>query len=138
MNKKEYFSNYRKKNKKKLSEYNKKWKAKNKDKVNASHKKYRKKHPEKIAEFNRRYRKNNKEKEREYKQKRRLKLRFEIFKRDNFTCQYCGRKSPDVILEVDHIFPKSKGGLNKKENYKTACKDCNIGKGDSILNEFKN
>ena len=31
------------------------------------------------------------------------KIRFEVFKRDKFTCQYCGRMSPDVILEVDHI-----------------------------------
>ena len=31
------------------------------------------------------------------------KMRFEVFKRDKFTCQYCGRKAPDVILEVDHI-----------------------------------
>lgn len=28
-------------------------------------------------------------------------IRFEVFKRDMFTCQYCGRKAPDVILEVD-------------------------------------
>lgn len=34
------------------------------------------------------------------------------------------------------IYPKSRGGLNKKINYKTACKECNVGKGDSILNEF--
>lgn len=68
---------------------------------------------------------------------RNLKLRFSVLQRDSFTCQYCGRKSPDVILEIDHIIPKSKGGKNKKENYQTACKDCNIGKGDGILDEFK-
>ena len=39
-----------------------------------------------------------------------VKLRFEVFKRDNFTCQYCGRKSPDVILHVDHIDPVKNGG----------------------------
>jgi len=64
---------------------------------------------------------------------KRLKLRFAIFKRDNFTCQYCGRKSPNVILEIDHIYPKSKGGEDKIENYITACHDCNLGKGDYIL-----
>ena len=67
---------------------------------------------------------------------RRLRLRFEIFKRDKFICQYCGRKVPDIILEIDHIMPKSKGGLNEINNYKTACKECNKGKGDKILEEF--
>ena len=36
-------------------------------------------------------------------------LRFEVFKRDSFTCQYCGRSAPEVVLEVDHIVPVSKG-----------------------------
>lgn len=38
------------------------------------------------------------------------KIRFEVFKRDSFTCQYCGEKAPDVILHVDHIDPVAKGG----------------------------
>ena len=38
------------------------------------------------------------------------KIRFEVFKRDSFTCQYCGRKAPDVVLQVDHIVPVAKGG----------------------------
>ena len=40
------------------------------------------------------------------------KLRFEVFKRDNFCCQYCGRKAPDIILHVDHINPVHNGGDN--------------------------
>ena len=36
------------------------------------------------------------------------KLRFEVFKRDSFTCQYCGKSAPDVILHVDHILPVKK------------------------------
>ncbi len=60
------------------------------------------------------------------------KLRFEILKRDKFTCQYCGRKAPEVKLEVDHIVPRSKGGKLMK-NLKTACYDCNIGKGANTL-----
>ena len=67
---------------------------------------------------------------------RRLKLRFIILERDNFTCQYCGRKPPHVELQIDHIYPKSKGGLNNADNYKTACADCNQGKSDYILMEF--
>ena len=41
-----------------------------------------------------------------------LKLRFEVFKRDNFTCQYCGRdvKTDKIKLHCDHIIPRAKGG----------------------------
>ena len=62
-----------------------------------------------------------------------LKMRFSILKRDNFTCQYCGRKAPEVILEIDHIHPKSKGGKNIMSNFKTACRDCNMGKSNTLL-----
>ena len=61
------------------------------------------------------------------------KLRFEVFKRDSFTCQYCGRKAPDVLLEIDHIEPVSKGGTNDILNLITSCKDCNAGKSDRQL-----
>lgn len=57
------------------------------------------------------------------------KLRFEVFKRDGFTCSYCGASSPDAELHVDHIIPVSKGGSNDMENLATACADCNAGKG---------
>ena len=62
--------------------------------------------------------------------------RFEVFKRDLFTCQYCGRKAPDVILEVDHIKPVSKGGDDSIENLVTACWDCNRGKGAKKLSDL--
>lgn len=61
------------------------------------------------------------------------KKRFEVFKRDHFTCQYCGRKSPDVILEVDHIKPVAEGGNNGILNLITSCRDCNRGKGKVLL-----
>jgi len=57
------------------------------------------------------------------------KLRFEIFKRDSFTCGYCGRTPPGVVLEIDHIKPFSKGGDCDINNYLTSCFDCNRGKG---------
>ena len=66
---------------------------------------------------------------------RRWKLRFELLKDANFTCQYCGRKAPNVILHIDHKIPKSKGGKNEKNNYIVACMDCNLGKHDILLNE---
>lgn len=63
------------------------------------------------------------------------KTRFEVFKRDRFTCQYCGRMSPDVILEVDHIKPIAEGGTNKMINLITSCRDCNRGKGKRKLSD---
>ena len=63
------------------------------------------------------------------------KTRFEVFKRDKFTCQYCGRMAPDVILEVDHIKPVAEGGTNKMINLITSCRDCNRGKGKVRLSD---
>jgi hypothetical protein len=64
------------------------------------------------------------------------RLRFEIFKRDGFVCQYCGRRPPDVVLEVDHIHPRAAGGTNDICNLVTACADCNRGKGPGLLREI--
>lgn len=63
------------------------------------------------------------------------KMRFEVFKRDKFTCQYCGRSAPDVTLEVDHIKPVAKGGKNELLNLITSCMDCNRGKGKTELSD---
>lgn len=61
------------------------------------------------------------------------RIRFEIFKRDVFTCQYCGSRPPDVVLEVDHIEPRAAGGGNENINLITSCFDCNRGKGKKPL-----
>lgn len=63
------------------------------------------------------------------------KTRFEVFKRDKFTCQYCGRAAPEVVLEVDHIQPNSKGGDDDMLNLVTSCFDCNRGKRDRLLSD---
>jgi len=55
-----------------------------------------------------------------------------IFKRDNFTCAYCGRFRD---LTVDHIFPKSKGGKDSWDNLISACQKCNSKKGDRTLEQ---
>lgn len=62
-------------------------------------------------------------------------LRFRVLARDRFRCVYCGRsaKEDGVILEVDHVYPKSKGGKDTMENLVTACRECNQGKKDMIL-----
>ncbi|MFU3348324.1 HNH endonuclease [Pseudomonas aeruginosa] len=70
-----------------------------------------------------------------YRESIRKSVRFEVFKRDNFTCQYCGAKAPDVVLHVDHINPVSKGGDNEIINLVTACLPCNLGKSDRLLSD---
>ena len=60
-----------------------------------------------------------------------LRLRFLVFKRDNFKCCICGdspAKNPNIELHVDHIIPWSKGGETKIENLQTLCSKCNLGK----------
>lgn len=64
------------------------------------------------------------------------KVRFDVFKRDSFTCQYCGSTPPAVVLEIDHINPVSKGGDNAIDNLLTSCFDCNRGKRDGLLNDI--
>jgi hypothetical protein len=64
-----------------------------------------------------------------------VRKRFEVFKRDDFTCRYCGRKSPDVVLEVDHIVARAEGGDDDEMNLVTSCWECNSGKSDKPLNE---
>lgn len=60
---------------------------------------------------------------------KRLRLkRKNLLKRDNYTCQYCGRKSRE--LTIDHVVPRSHGGKTIWENVVAACKDCNARKAD--------
>ncbi len=61
------------------------------------------------------------------------KTRFEVLKRDNFQCQYCGDRAPDTCLEVDHMQPVAEGGDNDVINLITSCVDCNQGKGACVL-----
>lgn len=63
------------------------------------------------------------------------KLRFEVFKRDCFTCQYCGKKAPEIILRVDHINPVKNGGDSNILNLITSCFECNSGKGATLLKD---
>jgi hypothetical protein len=61
------------------------------------------------------------------------RLRFEVFKRDGFTCQYCGATPPGALLECDHIHPVSLGGSTDEDNLVTSCFACNRGKSDVPL-----
>lgn len=60
-------------------------------------------------------------------------LRFKVFNRDGFTCQYCGKHPPEVVLECDHVIPKSKGGQDTEDNLLTACFACNRGKSSTPI-----
>ena len=55
--------------------------------------------------------------------------RYNIFMRDKNTCQYCGRVFPRRELNLDHIIPRSRGGLSAWENIVCSCHHCNRKKG---------
>lgn len=63
------------------------------------------------------------------------RTRFEVFKRDKFTCQYCGAKAPEVVLQCDHVRPVADGGENGILNLVTSCEACNGGKGAVLLSD---
>lgn len=75
--------------------------------------------------------------------------RIYVFTRDNFTCHYCKTKFPAIVpttpqyysvhgnhLTVDHITPKSLGGMNTRDNLVTACHECNNARGDMGYKAF--
>jgi 5-methylcytosine-specific restriction endonuclease McrA len=66
----------------------------------------------------------------------RVKLtRREIFMRDNYTCQYCERQMSD--LTIDHVIPRSRGGMHAWDNVVSACKACNHRKGGKSIAEAR-
>ena len=70
-----------------------------------------------------------------YIKKRNIALtRKNILKRDKNICQYCGKF--DLLLTIDHIIPKNKGGEDTWENLVSACSKCNFKKGDKHLRDI--
>jgi 5-methylcytosine-specific restriction endonuclease McrA len=61
--------------------------------------------------------------------------RGEVFRRDKYSCQYCGRSSND--LTVDHVWPKHLGGEHTWTNVVAACPSCNHRKGGRQLEEAR-
>lgn len=57
------------------------------------------------------------------------RTRFEVLRRDNFTCRYC--RSAEGALTIDHVTPVALGGTDDPDNLVAACRDCNMGKGSS-------
>jgi hypothetical protein len=67
-------------------------------------------------------------------------IRYDVFNRDKFKCRLCGASpaaDPRVILHVDHIKPKSKGGGSDISNLQTLCSDCNYGKGTKSMSNVQ-
>lgn len=66
-------------------------------------------------------------------------IRWQVFQRDQWKCVACGRNSHDgAILHVDHIIPRSRGGLDALENYQTLCDICNFGKSNRDATDLRN
>ncbi|MFF7327213.1 HNH endonuclease [[Kitasatospora] papulosa] len=61
------------------------------------------------------------------------RLRYEVLRRDNHTCRYCGATAPDVPLRVDHVTPVALGGTDTPNNLVTSCEPCNSGKSSATV-----
>ena len=55
--------------------------------------------------------------------------RLNIYARDHNTCQYCGKTLPRAELNLDHVIPRSRGGVTTWENVVCSCVPCNLSKG---------
>lgn len=65
-------------------------------------------------------------------------LREQIMKRDNYTCQSCGKYMPDEVgLHIDHIIPVSKGGKTVASNLQVLCSKCNGSKSNKLRKDIK-
>lgn len=60
------------------------------------------------------------------------KMRFEIYRRDGNRCRKCGKRGNGHNLEIDHIFPISKGGKSEYNNLQTLCRECNLKKSNTV------
>jgi 5-methylcytosine-specific restriction endonuclease McrA len=64
--------------------------------------------------------------------------RKNILLRDRNSCQYCGAVLPAGELTLDHVMPRSRGGLSTWENLVACCHPCNRKKGNHLLSELSN
>ncbi len=140
---------YRDKNKSYLEKWFKKHYKNNKEYYSKHHKKYYRENKDKLKEKQREYLRTPEGKEvwKRSKLKRRRKLssvectltgqQWEDIKKDqDYTCNMCGKKEPEVELTQDHILPLSRGGNHTKENIQALCRSCNAKKSNKLPNEL--
>lgn len=63
--------------------------------------------------------------------------RRNIFRRDDYTCQYCGSKPGSEELTIDHVLPRAQGGVSRWDNCVLACVDCNMRKANRTPDQAK-
>jgi len=61
-----------------------------------------------------------------------FKVKIRVVRRDNYTCQHCGKHLKDNEVEFDHIIPVAKGGNSEEHNIRLTCFDCNRSKSDNV------
>lgn len=61
-----------------------------------------------------------------------FKTKMRVVRRDNYTCQHCGKHLHDNEVEFDHIIPLAKGGSSEEHNIRLTCFDCNRDKSDNV------
>ncbi|NQT02591.1 MAG: HNH endonuclease [Planctomycetes bacterium] len=61
-----------------------------------------------------------------------FKTKVRVVRRDNYTCQHCGKHLKDNEVEFDHAIPISKGGSSEEHNIRLSCFDCNRDKSDRV------
>jgi len=62
--------------------------------------------------------------------------RRNVYRRDSFSCQWCGRRPGVDELTIDHVIPRSRGGTSTWENCVTACRSCNARKANRLAHEL--
>ncbi len=67
--------------------------------------------------------------------KRKLASKNNILIRDRYVCQYCGKTLKSQEVTLDHILPKSRGGVSSWENLAACCSRCNVKKGSRLPEE---
>ena len=60
------------------------------------------------------------------------RTRYEVLRRDDHRCRYCGAAAPSVRIEVDHVVPRHRGGTDDPWNLTASCEACNAGKSASV------
>ncbi|MCR9219115.1 MAG: HIT domain-containing protein [Alphaproteobacteria bacterium] len=65
-------------------------------------------------------------------------VRYEVLKRAHFRCELCGISADERALEVDHITPRNRGGIDDLINLQALCYRCNANKGDRDDVDFRN